>query len=74
MISVEKNNEALSRIEFHQQLKSLLEKNLPEEDVSAIKKILSDYFIKKADDEMDKLAAERGWTQETYDNWLNEKS
>ncbi len=30
------------------------------------------YYAEKLTREMDKLAEERSWTQETYDSWLNE--
>ena len=41
------------------------------EDVMAIKKMLTDFFAKKAMDEADKLWEERNYTQATMDNWLN---
>ena len=41
------------------------------EDVIAIKKMLTDFFAKKAMDEADKLWEERNYTQATMDSWLN---
>ncbi len=45
-----------------------------EEDLLEIKRMLVAFFAKKVNDEMDKLWDERGWTNETMDEWLNEKN
>lgn len=46
--------------------------NLPEEHLLEIKKLLSNYLLEKARDEMDKLWDERDWTQETMREWAHE--
>jgi len=46
--------------------------DLPEEQLLEIKKLLSNYFLEKARDEMDELWDERGWTQETMREWAHE--
>lgn len=69
-----KKIEMQKRIEFHKDLMTLLQNNLPEKDVNALRKIIADYFIDKLNEEMEKLEEEKGWTKETYDQWLNEKS
>ncbi len=40
------------------------------EDLFAIRKILADYFAQKVMDEADKLWDERGYTQDTMNQWL----
>ncbi|MEM6262123.1 MAG: hypothetical protein AAGI38_06410 [Bacteroidota bacterium] len=54
------------------ELLQMFEKELPDEQLLEVRDLLSAYFAKKATDEMDKLWEERGWTQQTMDNWLNE--
>ena len=44
--------------------------NLGDEQLLEIKDMLSNYFAEKASDEMDKLWDEKGWTNETMDQWL----
>lgn len=46
--------------------------DLPEEQLLEIKKLLSNYFLEKARDEMDELWDERGWNQETMREWAHE--
>ena len=43
---------------------------LPEEQLLEIRDLLARYFADKASDEMDRLWNERGWTNETMDQWL----
>jgi hypothetical protein len=47
--------------------------NVPEEQLLDIKEILSRYFAEKASDEMDRLWEERGWTNDTMEQWLEER-
>lgn len=44
------------------------------EELLEIKRILSDYFAKKAMDDMDNLSKEKGWSNDTMDTWLNEEN
>jgi len=44
-----------------------------EEDLLEIKRMLVAFFAKKVYDEMDTLWDEKGWTNETMDQWLNEE-
>jgi len=44
-----------------------------EEDLLEIKRMLVAFFAKKVYDEMDTLWGEKGWTNETMDQWLNEE-
>ena len=52
------------------ELLDLFSRNIPAEELLVIKKLLSDYFAKKAIEEADRLWDERGYTQETMKNWL----
>jgi hypothetical protein len=46
---------------------------LPENQILEIKEILSDYFAKKVDDEMDKLFEENKWeVNEKVNEWKGE--
>jgi hypothetical protein len=54
------------------ELLKIFSRDLPDEELLEIKNILSAYFAEKATNEMDKLWSERGWTQETMKQWLNE--
>ncbi|MEL6863414.1 MAG: hypothetical protein AAFP19_03300 [Bacteroidota bacterium] len=44
--------------------------DISEEQLMEIKDILSRYFADKATGEMDQLWEEKGWSNETMDNWL----
>ena len=44
----------------------------PEDDFAEIKKLIVKLLAKRIDDEMEKLEKEKGWTQETYEQWGNE--
>ncbi len=54
------------------ELLNIFSRNLPDEELLEIKSILSAYFAEKATKEMDRLWDEKGWTQETMQQWLNE--
>lgn len=45
---------------------------LQEEQIKEIKMLLSQYFADKATEEMDRLWDEKGWSQETMEEWANE--
>ncbi len=57
---------------FQQELNKVLSSYLSEEELKEVKQLIADYYAQKVIKEMDKFAAERGWTQETYDKWLKE--
>ncbi|MCG3167905.1 MAG: hypothetical protein POELPBGB_03705 [Bacteroidia bacterium] len=42
----------------------LFSRQLSEEDLRAVKKLLADFFSKKAMDEADKIWEEKGWSEE----------
>jgi hypothetical protein len=45
---------------------------LQEEQIKEIRVLLCQYFADKVTEEMDRLWDERGWTQETMEEWANE--
>ncbi|MBV6440440.1 MAG: hypothetical protein DYG98_27670 [Haliscomenobacteraceae bacterium CHB4] len=45
--------------------------NLTEEQLLEIKNLLSNYFLEKARDEMDRLWDEHNWTEETMHEWAH---
>lgn len=49
-----------------------LTERLPSNQVEEVRSLLAKYFLEKADEEFDKLARNKGWTAETYEQWLNE--
>jgi hypothetical protein len=60
----------LSNLQLH--LLKIFSRELPDEELLEIQSLLSHYFAKKVDEEFEKLEKERGWTSETYDQWLKE--
>ena len=54
------------------ELLKIFSRNISDEQLLEIKAILSAYFAEKATKEMDRLWDERGWTQETMQQWLKE--
>jgi len=46
---------------------------VPDHQLKEIRSILVDYFFKKATDEADRLWEEKGWTNDTMDEWLEGK-
>ncbi|MEM9831909.1 MAG: hypothetical protein AAF944_14805 [Bacteroidota bacterium] len=55
------------------ELLQLYSQDVSEEDLIAIKRLLAKYFADRASDEMDKLWEEKGWTNKTMDEWLNDE-
>ncbi len=53
------------------ELLELFAQQVSNEDLVAIKKMLTDFFAQKAMDEADKLWDERQYSQRTMDTWLN---
>ncbi|MBS1528722.1 MAG: hypothetical protein JSU01_00320 [Bacteroidetes bacterium] len=54
------------------ELLKLFQYNLPEKQLAEIKNILAKYFANSATEEMDKLWAEKGWNNDTINDWANE--
>jgi len=54
------------------ELLKIFSTNLPDEQLLEIKEILANYFAEKATDEMDRLWDEKGWSNETMEEWLQE--
>lgn len=52
------------------ELLKLFSLDLSEEDLLAVRRMLAKYFGEKASDEMDRLWNEKGWTDETMEEWL----
>jgi hypothetical protein len=60
----------LTNLQLH--LLKLFSRELPDEQLLEIQSLLSHYFAKKVDEEFEKIEKEKGWTAETYDQWLKE--
>lgn len=52
------------------ELLKLYSLELSDEQLLDIKRLIANYFAEKASDEMDKLWKERGWSNDTMDEWL----
>lgn len=48
---------------------SLFKNPIPEEDFLRMKELAVQLLSKKVDDEMERLEKEKGWTEETYEQW-----
>ena len=57
---------------LQQELLKLYSFDIPEADLLHIKRYLAKYFAFKAIGEADKAWDEKGYTNETMDQWLNE--
>ncbi len=57
---------------LQQELLKLYASNVSEADLLAIKRFLAKYFAEKAIAQADKIWDEKGYTNETMRNWLNE--
>ena len=57
---------------LQQELLKLYASNISDADLLAIKGFLAKFFAEKAIDEADKIWDEKGYTNETMKNWLNE--
>lgn len=51
---------------------NLFKNQMPEEDFLQMKQLAVHLLAKKVDDEMERLEKEKGWTQETYEQWGKE--
>ena len=54
------------------ELLKLFSLDLSDDQLIEIKRLIANYFAEKASDEMDKLWEEKGWTNETMDEWLKD--
>ncbi len=57
---------------LQRELMKVFSYEVSEEELEDIRDLLSNYFAEKATREMDRLWDERGWTNETMDEWLKE--
>ncbi len=62
----------LTNLQF--ELLKFFQYEVKDEELLEIKRLLSDYFAKKAMDDMDNLWKENGWSNETMDTWLNDEN
>ncbi len=61
---------SLSNIQ--QELLKLYSSNIPDADLRNIKTLIAKYFATKAVEEADEIWDQRGYNNETMNNWLNE--
>ena len=54
------------------ELLKLFSIELPDSQLIEIRDLLSQYFAKKASDEMDRLWEENNWSDKTMEDWSNE--
>lgn len=54
------------------ELLKLYAHNVSDSELRDIKKMLAEYFARKADEEMDKLWEEKGWDESTIKKWKKE--
>lgn len=54
------------------ELLQLYSQEVSQEDLLAIKRLLARYFADRASDEMDRLWDEKGWTNDTMEDWLSD--
>ena len=57
---------------LQRELMKVFSYEVSEEELEDIRDLLSNYFAEKATREMDRLWDERGWTNETMEEWLKE--
>jgi hypothetical protein len=54
------------------QMLNLFKSPMPENDYKEIKKLVVINLAKRADEELEKIEKEKGWSAETYEQWGNE--
>lgn len=63
----------ITRLNSQQQdMLRLFETPMSEQDFNEVKRFVVKTLAKNIDDEMQRLEKEKGWTQETYENWGKE--
>ena len=55
-----------------QDMLRLFKSPMPEHDFNEIKRFVVKMLAKNIDDEMERLEKEKGWTEETYEQWGKE--
>ena len=55
------------------ELVKLFRYELPDEQLLEIRRLLARYFAQKVTDEMSQLWDKKGWSDETIEEWKNEK-
>ena len=50
----------------------LFQSPMPEQDYNEVKRFVVKILAKNIDDEMERMQKEKGWTQETYEQWGKE--
>ncbi|NTS43078.1 hypothetical protein HRG84_19490 [Flavisolibacter sp. BT320] len=56
------------------ELLKLFSRPMTDEEVKELRTVLANHYAKKATEEIDRLWDERGYTQQTMDQWLKENS
>lgn len=57
---------------LQQELLKLFGREVSEEDLKAIKDMIGKYFLDKLQHRVDVSVTEKGYSQQDFDNWLNE--
>ena len=55
--------------EKNRRLDNLLEQEYTPEEARVLKQVIATYFATKLSNEMQRLAKEKGWNNETYEKW-----
>ena len=50
----------------------LFGRNVSDNELLDIKRLIGQYFAEKASDRADRIAEEKGYTNETFENWLSD--
>lgn len=56
------------------ELLKLYSLDLPESQLVDIQRLIANYFAGRASDEMDRLWEERGWSDQTMEEWLKDEN
>lgn len=57
---------------IQKEMLKLYSTDIKEEELKDIKKMIGEYFAKKASKEADKIWEDKGYSDEEMDKWLNE--
>ncbi len=55
------------------ELLKMFSRDLSEQDLLNLRRLLARFLAEKASDELDQLWDERGWSDETMDSWLSDE-
>lgn len=69
---MEVNEKSTKLTNLQLELLKIFSVQMSEEQLLELKDLLSNYFLSKAREEVDRQWDEKGWTQETMKQWLNE--